>query len=391
MRDLASAFRSNDGSLAAQMSAPAQAARPARGVQNVLGAVPRALSRVRRDPPPENVALAGLVVISGLLLLGGIVGSAAVFPPGSQVLPLLGGGLLLRTRPMRWLLLAVLVCLVWDVAALDLSVVRPGALIVVLVTALVAHEFARSREETGLGGLRGDSVLVELRTRLEMQGELPRLPQQWRAEAVLKPAGGGPFAGDFVVSALTGDDTRLELALVDVSGKGVDAGTRALLLSGALGGLLGAMTPADFLPAANAYLVRQEWEEGFATAAHLTLDLRTGAFSVESAGHPPAAHFDAGSGRWSLLETAGPALGLLPDASYDADQGELRPGDALLLYTDGLVEVPGRDLAVGIDKLLGAAEHLVARGFDGGGELLVTQVAGGASDDRGLVLLWRTR
>jgi hypothetical protein len=373
------------------MSAPAQAARPARGVQNVLGSVPRAVSRARRNPPPDNVAVGALVIVAGLLLLGGIVVSTNVFPPGAQVLPLLFGGLLLRTRPMRWLLVAVAFCVVWDVAALGWSVVRPGAIATVIVTALIAHEFARSREETGLGGLRGDSVLVELRTRLQLQGELPRLPQQWRAESVLKPAGGGPFAGDFVVSALTGGGARLELALVDVSGKGVDAGTRALLLSGALGGLLGAMSPDEFLPAANAYLYRQEWEEGFATAAHLTLDLASGAFNVESAGHPPTAHFDAGSGRWSLLETAGPALGLLPQASYTADHGILRPGDALLLYTDGLVEVPGRDLAVGIDKLLGAAEHLVARGFAGGGELLVTQVAADAADDRGLVLLWRTR
>jgi hypothetical protein len=373
------------------MSAPAQGARPARGVQNVLGSVPRAVTRARRNPPPDNVALGGLVIVAGLLLLGGIVVSTNVFPPGAQVLPLLGGGLLLRTRPMRRLLAAVAVCMVWDVAALGWDVVRPGAIVTVILTALIAHEFARSREETGLGGLRGDSVLVELRTRLQMQGELPRLPQQWRAESVLKPAGGGPFAGDFVVSALTGGGTRLELALVDVSGKGVDAGTRALLLSGALGGLLGAMSPEAFLPSANDYLFRQEWEEGFATAAHLTLDLGSGAYSVESAGHPPTAHFDAGSGRWSLLETAGPALGLLPQASYTADHGVLRPGDALLLYTDGLVEVPGRDLAVGIDKLLGAAEHLVARGFAGGGELLVTQVAAGAADDRGLVLLWRTR
>jgi hypothetical protein len=53
--------------------------------------------------------------------------------------------------------------------------------------------------------------------------------------------------------------------------------------------------------------------------------------------------------------------------------------------------VPGRDLGVGIDKLLGAAEHLVARGFRGGAALLVDGVASGGGDDRGLVLIWRNR
>jgi serine phosphatase RsbU (regulator of sigma subunit) len=206
---------------------------------------------------------------------------------------------------------------------------------------------------------------------------------------VLSPAGGGPFAGDFVVSALAEEGRRLELALVDVSGKGVDAGTRALLLSGALGGLLGSVRPDGFLPAANRYLDRQEWEEGFATAVHLVVDLVDGSFSVESAGHPPVALFDAGSGRWELLPAEGLALGLLPEVTYEAVTGRLERGDALLLYTDGLVEVPGRDLAVGIDKLLGEAERLVTRGFRGGGQALVDRVASDGSDDRGLVLVWR--
>jgi hypothetical protein len=336
------------------------------------------------------VALFGLVGAAGLLLLGGIVVSESAFPPVSQVLPLLVGGLLLRGPAMRRLLVVVALCLAWDVVVLGLAMTRPGAIATVAVTGLVAHEFAKSREETGLGGLRGDTVLVELRHRLELQGALPGLAEPWHAEAVVRPAGGGPFAGDFVVSACEAGG-RLAVALVDVSGKGVEAGTRALLLSGALGGLLGALPAEEFLPAANAYLFAQDWAEGFATAAHLSLDLRSGAYSLESAGHPPAAHFDAGSGQWTLLETAGPALGLVPDASYDADTGVLRPGDALLLYTDGLVELPGRDLAVGIDKLLGAAEHLVTGGFPGGAELLVNRVAAGSSDDRGLVLLWRDR
>jgi serine phosphatase RsbU (regulator of sigma subunit) len=100
-------------------------------------------------------------------------------------------------------------------------------------------------------------------------------------------------------------------------------------------------------------------------------------------------HFDAGSGRWSSLDATGPAIGLLPDPTFVASSGVLRPGDALVLYTDGLVEIPGRDLAVGIDKLVGAAEFLVTRGFPGGAQQLVDRVAPDASDDRGLVLLWR--
>ena len=87
---------------------------------------------------------------------------------------------------------------------------------------------------------------------------------------------------------------RLEIVLVDVSGKGTRAGTRSLLLSGALGGLLGAIPSADFLRAANEYLVRQGWEEGFATAVHLDLDLRTGEYSIANAGHPSPARYTSG-------------------------------------------------------------------------------------------------
>ena len=82
-------------------------------------------------------------------------------------------------------------------------------------------------------------------------------------------------------------------------------------------------------------------------------------------------------------------LGIRSDATWEALRVPLDPGWALLLYTDGLVEIAGRDLSVGIDKLLGEAERLVTHGFAGGADLLVTRVAGAGNDDRGLVLLWR--
>ena len=72
-----------------------------------------------------------------------------------------------------------------------------------------------------------------------------RCPTAGGPPSVLRPAGGSSFGGDFLVSSC--DGKTLEVALVDVAGKGVDAGTRALLLSGAFGGLLGSVPQGEFL------------------------------------------------------------------------------------------------------------------------------------------------
>jgi hypothetical protein len=63
-----------------------------------------------------------------------------------------------------------------------------------------------------------------------------------------------------------------------------------------------------------------------------------------------------------------------------------------MLYTDGLVEAPGRDIYAGTDRLLGEAERLLTSGFRTGAPALVAamQQAIGGSDDRALLLLWRT-
>jgi serine phosphatase RsbU (regulator of sigma subunit) len=192
------------------------------------------------------------------------------------------------------------------------------------------------------------------------------------------------------VAARSVDESTLEVALVDVSGKGVAAGTRALLLSGAFAGLLGSLPHEDFLPAANRYLLRQQWEEGFATAAHVMVDFDSGDFVVSVAGHPPAVHFEAGSGRWRVSEASeGPLLGIFPDAKFVSERGRLDRGDALLMFTDGLIEAPGQDMTVGIDKLLGEAERLVTRGFRHGARRLLDKVAAAHNDDRAVVLIWR--
>jgi hypothetical protein len=336
-------------------------------------------------------ALAGLLAATALLTLLSCVVDVTWMPPSLLLLPVLAGGLLLATR--RDIAVLALAALAGGLVVLGrrgAEAVRPATFLLLVVVGGVAYVLVSSRERLGVSGLRGESMLVELRERLRVQGELPPLPSGWAWELEQRSAGGAGFGGDFLVSATTRCGRMLEVALVDVSGKGIDAGTRALLLSGALGGLLGAVPPEEFLSAANSYLRRQNWEEGFATAIHVALDLESGEYLLDSAGHPPAAQFEAGRGVWSLSAAEGSALGLFDDGTWPAVRGRLRPGDALLLFTDGLVEVPGRDLELGIDKLLGEANRLVISTFRGGASRLIDSVAPAATDDRALAMIWRS-
>ena len=330
----------------------------------------------------------------GLALIVVGIGIAVVringdwFSPGVMILPILVGGLLLWPRALRILFVFVAAMVAYD--WLNGKRAGIGIAATIVLTAVFADVLARTRAKIGLHGLRGDQMLVELRDRIRAQGRMPPLPDGWGAVSVLRPAGGASFGGDFLVSACNGK--VLELALVDVAGKGTEAGTRALLLSGAFGGLLGSVPHEQYLPACNAYLQRGGPPEAFVTAVHLTIDLVTGDYLISSAGHPPAAQFEAGSGRWRLTAARGVVLGVIPDLRSVPERGCIRPGDALMLYTDGLVEVPGRDIDAGIDGLLGAADRLVTGGFEAGAPGLVRamQGAGPRSDDCALALVWRS-
>src|SRR6516165_1627998 len=307
-----------------------------------------------------------------------------------MILPILAGGLLLWPRALRIYFGVVAAAVIYDV--ID-GKAGAGLVATIVLTAGFADVLARTREKLGVQGLRGDRMLLELRDRIRAQGKLPELGEGWGSSLVLKPAGGSSFGGDFVVSF--SDGKMLEVALVDVSGKGIDAGTRALLLSGAFGGLLGSVPREEFLPACNAYMRRGAASEGFVTAVHLSLDLASGEYVVSSAGHPPAVHYDGSTGRWRLTQAHGIVLGVLPDlhgAATQPERGVLQRGDALMLYTDGLVEAPGRDIDAGTDRLLGEAERMLTSGFRTGAPAMVAamQQAIGGSDDCALLLLWRT-
>lgn len=317
------------------------------------------------------------------------------FSPAALVLPIVAGGLLLRPASLLALYAASAAALIVEALVLGPYTqgparVTPGTVLVVAACGFFGLVIAQFRSRVGVPWRRGGTMLFDLRERIRVQSKLPALPRGWHREMALRPAGGQSFSGDFVVAARTNGGRTLEIVLTDVSGKGMEAGSRALLLSGAFGGLLGALPPHGFLPAANGYLLRQDWDEGFATSIHLVLDLETGDYELLSAGHLPALQLSAGTGRWQEKTGEGPLLGVYDGAEFTPARGNLRRGDVLMLFTDGLVETSDREISEGIDRLTGEADRYVAGGWDGAAWHLIEKVAKDVNDDRALLLIRRS-
>ena len=351
---------------------------------------PRTMRWGRRMRRPTRVArqvgVTLLLAAASVLVSLGIVLEPVWVPSAFMLFIVLLGVFALRLPGMVLLCVAVLGQLLLLHLG-DRATFTPGQLLVQVLGVAAGLSFVRHRDRLGLQGAAGDLMLVDLRDRLVAHGQIPPLPSRWRVDSVVRSAYGEAFSGDFVVASRRQQGALLEIGLVDVSGKGQEAGVRSLLLSGAFGGLLGAMPREQFLPAANSYLLAQNWPEGFATAVHLAVRLDTGEFWVSTAGHPPAVHLHAGSGRIETVVTpSGPALGVVDAPVFAIHAGLMESGDTLMLYTDGLVESPGSDVDLGIDRLMGEAERLIAT-RSGGADAVLAGVRAGEGDDRALILV----
>ncbi|WP_435743719.1 PP2C family protein-serine/threonine phosphatase [Nocardioides sp. SYSU DS0663] len=331
-----------------------------------------------------------LAVLCLGVLLSGVVSwhRFDLLPTTSYFVWLLLGMLTLRFQPLL-VLAAVVLVVSAGVMVHDGPITGPrGSILATMVVSVALILYQSSQQRSGLPGPLSEALLAELKARLQAQGKVPALPAGWMAQSALRASHGSRYAGDFLVADLTDDGRRLEMVLVDVCGKGSAVGPQALQFAGALGGLIGALGPHALLTAANRFLLRQESEESLATAVHVVVDLHDGAWTVTSAGHPPALRYDATTGQWLLDGARGMALGVVPEPEFRSSSGVLEPGEALLFYTDGVVESRDADLDAGIDWLRETARVAVVRGFAGAARRIIRQVPRG-DDDRAVLLLHR--
>ena len=329
------------------------------------------------------VLLALVAAAVGVGVLAGVV-----VPVSMWFLFLMVGTMLLRFVPLLLLVAVLAGVALWTSLESSFATASRSSALLIFAVAILLALYQSSRQRSGLPMALSEAVLSQLRDRLQHQGVVPPLPEGWRSQSATITANGPSYAGDFLVADLR-EGRWLEMALVDVCGKGTSVGPQALQFAGALGGLIGALPPAELMAAANNFLLRQESEESLATAVHIKIDLVTGDYTITSAGHPPALHWHLDQRGWSIDNARGMALGVIPEADFTPSKGRLRPGEALMFYTDGVIETSGRDLDDGIDWLRQVALQAVdARGFTGMPKRVLKKVPRG-DDDRALLLLER--
>jgi PAS domain S-box-containing protein len=146
-------------------------------------------------------------------------------------------------------------------------------------------------------------------------------------------------------------DGRIVLAVGDAVGHGLPAVRTMNLARNLMRGLL--VTGASITEALQRTSVALSTDpSGFATAALVVLDERTGTLEVALAGHPPPVIRRA-DGRVEILEVKpGPPLGPFDGVTYRSTRTTLGANEMVVLYTDGLIERrDGQYLDAGIARL----------------------------------------
>ena len=197
-------------------------------------------------------------------------------------------------------------------------------------------------------GMEAQEQLVALRQELEIasriqQSLLPRrfpaFPDRTEFELYAEMAPARLVGGDFYDFFLV-DERRLGVVIGDVSGKGVPAAlfmavSRTLLRATALQGV----SPADCLAYMNRVLGRQSGEDGvFVTVFYAILNTDSGEVEFAIGGHNPPYVVTTDGEIRELAEPGGVVVGLLRGVEYENGATTLAPGEALVLYTDGVTE-----------------------------------------------------
>jgi phosphoserine phosphatase RsbU/P len=187
-------------------------------------------------------------------------------------------------------------------------------------------------------------------------------------------------------------ETQTVLCIADVSGKGMPAALLMSSLQAALKPLMwDTRSPRELVRRLNRILCEIAPVGKFVSFFYAVLDSKDNRLTYCNAGHNPPVLVRANGGA-SELNAAGAVLGQFPDWVYEQSDVQLKSGDTLMLFTDGLVEACNQDEEpFGEERLIRIARE--NRGASAGKlESLLTQAAsehcgGRFQDDASMIVL----
>ncbi|MBP5278994.1 MAG: PP2C family protein-serine/threonine phosphatase, partial [Erysipelotrichaceae bacterium] len=161
---------------------------------------------------------------------------------------------------------------------------------------------------------------------------------------------GGDFYDFFMI-----DDNRIGLVIADVAGKGVPAAlfmviSKTLLKNRALMG----GSPSEIIDYVNDQLNEGNDADMFVTIWFAIFDISTGKGVAVNAGHEHPAIYRHETGKYELdIYRHSPICGTIPGMHFREHEFELKPGDRLFVYTDGLPEATNAQKELfGTDRML---------------------------------------
>ncbi|MGH9535364.1 MAG: PP2C family protein-serine/threonine phosphatase [Terriglobales bacterium] len=173
------------------------------------------------------------------------------------------------------------------------------------------------------------------------------------------------------------DADRVCFMIGDVSGKGIPAALFMAMARTAfkMSALAAPESAAFALRQVNQFLYESNPRQMFVTALAGILDLRSGAVEYADAGHEPPFLVRASGTPARVEKEGGIVLGLIPGQEFTTGRLQLRPGDTLVMFTDGVTEaMNGHQEFFGVER---AEQALAEAGPRAGSQAIATALLDG--------------
>jgi PAS domain S-box-containing protein len=213
-----------------------------------------------------------------------------------------------------------------------------------------------------------------------LPAELPDIPNI-EAAARFRPTGEGNEVGGDFYDLFESGGRGWTVVMGDVCGKGPDAAAVTALARYTLrAAAMRERLPSRALRLLNEALLRQRDDRRFCTVAYAYLETQPGGarVGVASGGHPLPMLLRK-DGAVEAVGEPGTLLGVLPDPNLEDRSLDLEPGDALVFYTDGVIE--GRGAGVPFDE--GSLVDLLAGCAGAGADAIAARVEDAAVSAQG--------